>query len=167
MQPGGGFHTRAVRFTEALCKRFGVTPRKLGNEIDCLFRGCVAVLRAQPEQEEMDDLDEQLETELVTQIRAILVGEGLEDARARSATRKIERASRDFYTVGNKRKNALGEGFEDLLELLLVKAAKVPTERVRLRSPVSKLPGFRRPPPQPKGSKAKRDLSDRITHPRR
>ena len=44
-----------------------MTPRKLGNEIDCLFRGCVAVLRAQPEQEEMDDLDEQLETELVTQ----------------------------------------------------------------------------------------------------
>ena len=45
MQPGGGFHSRAIRFTDELCRRFAITRSELPAEIDRLFKGCVAEWR--------------------------------------------------------------------------------------------------------------------------
>src|SRR6202023_929424 len=82
----------------------------------------------------------------VAVIEQVLRGEGVADSRVRPVARHLEVLSRDFFTLGNKRKNALGEGFEDLLYLLLRRVSKVPEEHISLRKSVSELPGFRRAP---------------------
>ena len=149
MQPGGNFHSRAIRFTDELCRLFGVTRAQLPAEIDHLFKGCVEEWKRR----RSTDIDTELESELVAVIEQVLRGEGVADSRVRPVARHLEVLSRDFFTIGNKRKNALGEGFEDLLYLLLVRVAGVPPEKIALRRPVSELPGFRRAPPRLPGSR--------------
>lgn len=51
-------------------------------------------------------------------------------------------AARFYYTVERKRQNVLGEGFEDLLELLLLNVSHVPKEDIRVRTRANRLPGF-------------------------
>ncbi len=170
MQPGGGFHGRAVRFTDALCSRWGIARGELPQHIDVLFQGCVtawkkAQLLLGPPSGKIDD------TELVDTIEGVLRTEGVPDALARDVALKIESEARDFFTIGNKRKNALGEGFEDLLFILLQRASAIPAEKITLRQPVSKLPGFRKQPLPAPGQKKQREpspdiaiIDDGITH---
>lgn len=174
MQPGGNFHAKAVRFTDALCARWGIERRELPTKIDVLFKGCVEELRrqeAEAHQREaaaaklLDDLvgdtsgssrqDEMLDpSELLVQIKHLLSERGIEDD---ALAASIESRARDYFTIGKKRNNALGEGFEDLLSILIERAAHVPSAKIRLRTPVSKLPGFRKPPPPPPGQKRTRE----------
>jgi hypothetical protein len=167
MQPGGVFHSRAVRFTAELCREWNVSKPKLALEIDRLFRGCIEEWK----RHRHEIPDPELENELIAAIEQLLRGEGLIEARSKSLSRQIEALSRDFFTIGNKRKNALGEGFEDLLYMLLRKVAKVPERKLALRQPVSKLPGFRKNPPRTKGTRVPREphpdiaiVDDGITH---
>ncbi|HSN76767.1 MAG TPA: NgoMIV family type II restriction endonuclease [Anaerolineae bacterium] len=46
------------------------------------------------------------------------------------------------YTVERKRQNVLGEGFEDLLQLLLIEVGQVPESQIVIRRRANKLPGF-------------------------
>lgn len=140
MQPGGNFHGRAVRFTESLCEKWDIQKTTLPRVIDKLFKGCVHAWR----ETVVERPDPELENELTAAIDKMLRGLGVDAARAAPAARRIEALSRDFFTVGNKRKNSLGEGFEDLLWLLLQRVSNVPPEKLSLRTPVSRLPGFRR-----------------------
>ena len=180
MQEGGVFHGRAVRFTEELCRRWNVSRANLWGQIDYLFKGCVAELRqqaaAKAEAVETGELlgdaeDAVGHSELTVQILELLHGAGLDGDGATSVATAIEALARDYLTIGNKRKNALGEGFEDLLYLLLTGVAGVPAENVALRQAVSKLPGFKKLPPAPKGQKPLRQphpdialLEGGITH---
>lgn len=156
MQPGKFFHARAVRFTEELCKAWNIQKRELPELIDKLFKGCVAEWRkarlASPA-----PIDKDIESDLKTSIEEILKNEGVERARAEDAAKRIEALSHDFFTIGNKRKNALGEGFEDLLWMLLQRVAKVSGDKAALRTPVSKLPGFRKAAPRRPGAKRERE----------
>jgi hypothetical protein len=152
MQPGGNFHSRAVRFTQEMCRLFAVSRAQLPAEIDYLFKGCVAEWKST----RREDIDPELESELVAVIEQVLRGVDLGD-RARPVARQLETLSRDFFTIGNKRKNALGEGFEDLLYLLLIHVARVPPEKIALRRPVSELPGFRRALPRRPGIRRARE----------
>jgi hypothetical protein len=165
MQRGGNFHARAVCFTELLCKHWQIVLKELPGRIDILFKGCVEELKRREakspthenDQGEAADIENELESELLAVIRADLVQEGIGENRAKHVAEKIERRSRYFFTIGNKRKNALGEGFEDLLMMLLQKVAHVPDERLALRRPVSKLPGFVKAPPYQRGERKMRE----------
>lgn len=159
MQVGGNFHSRAIRFTDELCRLLGLTRTQLPAAIDFLFKGCVAEWRRT---RSATELDPEIESELISAITEILRAEGLTDERLPPVVRQIESLSRDFFTVGNKRKNALGEGFEDLLYLLLLRVAGVPPERIALRKPVSQLPGFRRAPVRRRGTRGDREPSPDI-----
>lgn len=152
MQAGGGFHGRAKRFTELLCERWAITRTELPAQIDHLFKGCVAELRKRPEAAPNEEAD----SELRTAIAALLAEKGLAPDVAADTASRIEALAEETFTIGNKRKNALGEGFEDLLYMLLRQAAAVPAERLTLRKPVSSLPGFRRAPPRQRGFKVER-----------
>ena len=157
MQPSGVFHSRAVRFTELLCDHWRITRKELPQRIDLLFKGCVDEWKRRREDNAESALDEETESELISAIGTMLRGEGIEDIRAAALARNIEGLSRDFFTIGNKRKNALGEGFEDLLWLLLRSVSCVPEHKLQLRTPVSSMPGFRKfPAPQP-GERRKRE----------
>jgi hypothetical protein len=169
MQPGGVFHDRAVHFTDLLCKRWQISRKELPARVDTLFKGCVAELKRR--HEARGDIDSETESELISAVQAELRTEGVQNDRTLLLARKIERLSRDFFTIGNKRKNALGEGFEDLLFILLQRASRIPAAKLALRTPVSDLPGFRRGPPRKKGEKRKREphpdvaiVEDTITH---
>jgi hypothetical protein len=105
----------------------------------------------------VEEIDSETESELISAVQGVLRGEGIADDRALAVARKVEGLSRDFFTIGNKRKNALGEGFEDLLFLLLKQVSRIPPDKVELRTPVSKLPGFRRAAPRQKGERQKRE----------
>lgn len=170
MQPGGSYHSRAVRFTGLLCDHWKTTTKELPGQIDALFKGCVAELKRR-EAEAGEAIDEKTESTLIAAIEAELQREGIAEPRALAMARRIEGLSRDFFTIGNKRKNALGEGFEDLLLILLQRVSRIPMDKLKLRTPVSKMPGFRRAPPPEKGEKRKREphpdiaiVEDGITH---
>lgn len=154
MQPRGVFHARAARFTDLLCKHWSIPPEELPGRIDILFNGCVAELNRR---QAGDQIDIETELELISAVQAVLRDENISDERSLILARKIEGLSRVFFTIGNKRKNALGEGFEDLLLILLQRVSRIPKEKLALRLPVSDLPGFRRAPPREKGEKRKRE----------
>lgn len=59
----------------------------------------------------------------------------------RSLTQRV----RAYVTQENKRKNLLGEGFEDVLGFIVRRVAGV-TGSVHVRSPIEGVPGFHRPP---------------------
>ena len=162
MQPGKVFHSRAIRFTDALCARWQVDRSNLARLIDKLFRGCVVeLLRQDVAAATSGGGDENivagLESELTGEIAAELVAAGVAETKAGPLAQRIELKARHFFTIGNKRKNALGEGFEDLLEILLTKASGIPPDRIKTRTPVSQMPGFRRAPPKAKGGRTPRE----------
>jgi hypothetical protein len=134
MQRGGTFHARAVRFTDLLCSHWNIKRNELPEKLDVLFKGCVAELKRREAEEpaEMKDTSlEEIESELTVAIKTILQDAGVEEDRALGLSGKIEELSRDFFTIGNKRQNALGEGFEDLLMLLLRRVSHIPEKEFR------------------------------------
>lgn len=163
MQPGGNFYQRAIRFTNALSRRLGVLPRQLGGSIDYLFRESVReMLRledvgesALPSHvaelaalEEADEAGLELESsQLITDISELLLEAGIGPAEALPLAARIEQRASAFFTVGKKRQNVLGEGFEDVLGILLERVAKVSPAKIRVRATVTELPGFRRAAP--------------------
>jgi len=156
MQSDGVFHSRAVRFTDLLCAHWEISRPELPERIDRLFKGCITELnRRQLENE--TEIEEETESELISAIEAVLEGEGIAEPQALIVARKIERLSRNFFTIGNKRKNALGEGFEDLLWILLQRVSGIPLNKIHMRVPVSKMPGFRRAALTPFGGRKKRE----------
>jgi hypothetical protein len=84
--------------------------------------------------------DEDLAVEF-TQI--ILEQTSLDRNQAEQLAITLVRRARFYYKVGNKRQNVLGEGFEDLLQILMIKVAKVPEGRIVMRTRANKLPGFK------------------------
>lgn len=164
MQKGGTFHARAVRFTELLCAHWKIKRNELPGKLDVLFNGCVLELKRRETEEQgrsrleltdTDDGEVEVESELTVAIKALLEAEGIGDSRATALSENIEGLSRHFFTIGKKRQNALGEGFEDLLTILLSRVSNIPHERIALRTPVSKLPGFLKSLP-PKDGETKR-----------
>ncbi len=179
MQRGGNFYERARRFTELLCAHWKINRKELPGKIDVLFKGCVEELRRRQAEkssdatgeDEEEEVDSEIESELTSAIQELLRSEGIDDERAGVVSEMIENLSREFFTIGKKRQNALGEGFEDLLMILLQRVSHIPAARLALRSPVSKLPGFLKRPPLKEGEKKKREpssdiaiIDDNITH---
>lgn len=151
MQKGGTFHIRAVRFTDLLCAHWKIKRGELPGMLDVLFKGCVEELKLREESKsahdelELDaatDVDADIESELTATIKLLLEEAGVGSNSASILSEKIEGLSRHFFTIGKKRQNALGEGFEDLLTLLLMRVSNIPEAGIALRTPVSKLPGF-------------------------
>jgi hypothetical protein len=165
MQRGGTFHARAVRFTDLLCSHWGIKKHELPSKLDVLFLGCVKEFRIQTSEAELpltDKIDEEeIASELTTAIQLILTNEGIDKDRSDALAQKIEGLSRDFFTIGNKRQNALGEGLEDLLMLLLQRVSRIDKKNFALRTPVSELPGFSKEPPPLEGEKKKRKRQPR------
>lgn len=75
---------------------------------------------------------------------AALIGErlGKADRQAELLARKLVARARLYFTVERKRQNVLGEGFEDLLQLLMIRVSRVPKDHIEVRKRADKLPGF-------------------------
>jgi hypothetical protein len=171
-QQGRRWYRRSLVFTRMLCERFGnISTEELRQQIDRLFRACLEQLvKSNHRPDDAPELAAALDTldlavtpdqptpiadsaphvyvpdaDLVAEFARLLTLEaGLQpDAAARMATRLVARA-RLYFTVERKRQNVLGEGFEDLLQLLMVQVGHVPADHILIRTRANKLPGFQK-----------------------
>lgn len=159
-QPGRPWYDRSIVFTDMLCGLFGGISREdLRQQIDRLFRACLELIIRGDGTEEEADLAEALtalseqgvstytpDVSLVMEFAALLNQHAkLPQLEAESLARELVARARIYFTVERKRQNVLGEGFEDLLQLLMARISTVPDEYIRIRQRANHLPGFQNP----------------------
>jgi hypothetical protein len=166
------WYERSITFTNRLCDLLGVNRQGLMQRIDRLFLACLERLvesrqagkieleaiakageKAGLPAQVVDKAAEAVEpgqgenfvpyAELVVEVTELLMQRtGLGEAEAERLAREIVNRARDHLTFGSNRQNVLGEGFEDLLRLIVVRVAGVSAEKIVLRRKADKLPGF-------------------------
>lgn len=160
-QPGRPWYARSLAFHDWISKSLGAPPGDLGAEVDWLFtRGTerLAAVIARQQAERTGRAAEQ---------RAPYDGHGFpepgEDPALESlvreelapwlpsppppaAMRKLTQRIRTYLAQENKRKNLVGEGFEDVLGSLIERLPGAAKLRVSGRPVLHSLPGFRPPP---------------------
>ncbi|HVT14708.1 MAG TPA: hypothetical protein VHQ90_00820 [Thermoanaerobaculia bacterium] len=160
-QPGRPWYARSLAFHAWVAKALGTTPGGLGGEIDRLFtrgteklasliagiesrRAAAAAGQRQPYEGlgfPIPGEDAGLEA-LITQELSSWVPEQLPLEGVRQLAQKI----RAYLTQENKRKNLVGEGFEDVIAAVIQRLPGDTVPEVRTRPPLQSLPGFRPPP---------------------
>lgn len=170
-QPGRSkWYERTILFTDLLCEKLGeITRDELKQGIDRLFRSCLELLleskadadieetaQAVVETGEDEGMPEEVvekaeadlpafiaDVELTVELEQLLIDRGnLAEPLAKSLAGELVSRARYYYTVGRKRQNVLGEGFEDVLHTLATKVAKVPEKLIIIRQRANTLPGF-------------------------
>lgn len=171
-QPGRPWYARSLAFHAWVAAALGVPPARLAEEIDWLFRGAVQDLASRsagagsPEYEIQrepyagQDFPEPGEDpELVALIKESLqpwLGAEPPDEEMRRLTRRIHA----YLTQENKRKNLVGEGFEDVLAAILRRLPLRPGTQVLTRTLLQDLPGFNSPSRAEKAKKVDLALLD-------
>jgi hypothetical protein len=158
-QPGKPWYTRSLAFHDWVCGALRVAPGDLAHEIDWLFiKACSdladAMLRREARLAQVaadqrapysgrgfpePGADPELTEIIGAALRPYLTEEPPEEV-WNAVTQKV----RQFLAVQNKRKNLVGEGFEDLLAQVVRRACNVPADSVRTRSLLYEIPGFNR-----------------------
>lgn len=160
-QPGRPWYDRTLLFHRWLSRHLEVEPRELGKTVDWLFRKCadrLAKIVARSEEARLTRAERQrqvfaddamplpgedpalqllLQNELAT-----FLGSHLTDETWRRLCSRL----RAHIGQENKRRNLVGEGFEDVLGALMVRAAQRTSMAVLARPLLHTLPGFRPPP---------------------
>jgi hypothetical protein len=159
-QPGRHWYDRSLAFHAWLAQTIGLSPGEVAGEIDWLFKRAVEdfaievgkaksrlakvaerqrkpyLLLGMPEPGE--------DAELVTIVEDML-GSYLRTPPSETVWRDLTGRLRGYLTQENKRKNLVGEGFEDTLAALI---ARMPNESglvPRTRVPIEDVPGFNAP----------------------
>jgi hypothetical protein len=166
-QPGRHWYPRSLAFHAWVADEMGFVYRELGENIDWLFRRVLERLslseyrhvdrKMQKASEqrvvygEMPDPYEDPELRLLLEQSLGAAGEGLPfDLMA------LVREIRRYVAMENKRKNLLGEGFEDVLAAILRRLNGGPPRVVETQRLIQQIEGFREPRKGEK--KAKVDL---------
>lgn len=164
-QPGFPWYGRSLRFHAWLAEKLGSTPGDLGGGMDWLFRQVASDLarglarervrlaakqRAPYEGLGMPEPGEDPELEEIIReaLRPWLREEPPPEILAR-LTQRIHEHTR----LENKRKNLVGEGFEDVLAAILQRLSVPGIESVTARSLLHEIPGFSPPPERAKPKK--------------
>lgn len=158
-QPGKNWYGRSLGFHDWLSRAFDVAPQELGVSLDWLFRHAaddlaVAVLkraqrlleRAEGQRKPFDGrgLPQPGEDpELVAIVREVLRTH-LKGEIPADTWRELVQRLRQYLTLENKRKNLVGEGFEDVIASIIKRAPGGSALDVRTRVPLHELPGFNR-----------------------
>lgn len=158
-QPGKPWYARSLAFHEWVCSALGVEPAALAEEIDWLFIKACADLNAA-----MLRREERVAQAAARQRQgyegrgfpepgsdpelAAIMREALEPHLATEPAEEtwhiLTQRVRQFLAVQNKRKNLVGEGFEDVLAQVVRRGCDVPEQEVRTRSLLYEIPGFNR-----------------------
>jgi hypothetical protein len=156
-QPGKNWHVRSLRFHEWLAASLGVVPASVGADIDWLFRH-VAEDHAHFMVEEYQKLlrravaqrtpflgrgfPEAGEDPAIVAIIREVLGDRLTGEPTQEEWRELARRIRELIAVENKRKNIVGEGFEDVLAAVVRRFDVGSTLDVRPRRLLHDIPGF-------------------------
>jgi hypothetical protein len=164
-QPGRVWYARSLTFHDWISNALGVTPAKLGEDIDWLFREAVKDLASGVLASRTEAYQEQRvpyegrgfpepgeDPELVGIIKAIL-GRWMASEPPEDEFRTLTRRIYAYVTQDNKRKNLVGEGFEDVIAAVIRRLPFSDRIETRNRSLLHDLPGFHAPP---SNEKAKR-----------
>lgn len=170
-QPGRTWYERSLAFHSWLSDVLETTPAALGNQIDWMFRRATGELttaiagslerrngraeaqrlpyagRGMPKPGQDPDLERMIRDEMGPYFAQQPPPELME--------RFIQRL-RLYLSRENKRKNLVGEGFEDVLAFLIRQLPGGERYRLPKRSPLQELPGFS--PPRAKEKEKKVDL---------
>jgi len=157
-QPGKPWYARSLAFHGWLAEALAVAPAKVAEEIDWLFQRAAAELassvthrsgalataatkqRLPYESKGFPAPGE--DPELVAIMRKV-IGAQLAAEPPPEIWRELVQRVRQYLALDNKRKNLLGEGFEDVLGAV-VRRNCPPGLEVHVRHPLHKLPGFNR-----------------------
>lgn len=158
-QPGKNWYTRSLAFHDWLSTELSAEPAHLAEQIDWLFRRAtadlaVAVLRkaakvaADAERQRRPYEGKNFprpgeDPELISIIKNTL-GEELLAEPAPEKWQLLVQRIRQYLALENKRKNLVGEGFEDVLAHVIKRACKAPSLDVHARRLLHDLPGFNR-----------------------
>ena len=158
-QPGKPWYARSLSFHDWISNEFEIKPADLAHNLDWLFvQACddlaEAMLRREARLAEVAAQQRApysgrefpvpgADPELADIIESILKPYLAQDPPEivwSTVTQKV----RQFLAVQNKRKNLVGEGFEDVLAQVVRRACDVPNEFIRIRSLLYEIPGFNR-----------------------
>jgi hypothetical protein len=166
-QPGRRWYGRALAFHRWLAGEFETTPLELGRHLDWLFthvlEDCLKALareqRAQKQkgkeqraafpgqQFPMPGADPEVQRIIGEVLQPYISSQPPDDIFGTIAER-----IREYWEQENKRKNLLGEGFEDVLANVVNVAAGAGIS-ARTRTSIAEIPGFYAPGPRDKATK--------------
>jgi hypothetical protein len=158
-QPGKAWYARSLAFHAWLCTALKTEPARLAQEIDWLFmKACsdltASVLRREARLADIAErqrkgyqgrgfpepgADPELAAIIREAIESYLTADPPEET-WRSVTQRV----RQYLAVQNKRKNLVGEGFEDILAQTVRRACNVPADQLFTRRLLYEIPGFNR-----------------------
>jgi hypothetical protein len=158
-QPGKNWYARSLSFHDWVSGALGSTPAALAEKIDWLFREATADLAAEVmrnAQRVAAAADRQRQPyhgrnfpkpgedpELISIVREVLGGHFAAEPSPEEWQMLVQRI-RQYLALENKRKNLVGEGFEDVLSHVIKRTRTDTTVEVRTRSLLHELPGFNR-----------------------
>ena len=171
-QPGRPWYGRSLAFHDWVSKELDASPAALGTRIDWLFgrgseRLAKVLAKRQVERSQLaaqqrapyeargfpqPGEDPGLELAVVEEL-----GPWLSQQPSSEAMRRLTQRIRVHLSQENKRKNLVGEGFEDVLAFLMKRVSGASKLDIRVRPLLHTLPGFR--PPRKSEKPRKVDLA--------
>jgi len=159
-QPGRPWYGRSLAFHDWLSAALGVSPHEVATEIDWLFRkgterladvvarqGASRTTRAAAQRSAYQDrgFPEPGEDPVLESLILESLGPWL-NSPPPDILGKLTREIQLYFGQENKRKNLVGEGFEDVLAGLIQRLSYAGSVKVEARPLLHELPGFRSPP---------------------
>lgn len=161
-QPGRAWYPRSLAFHSWVSEALRTTPTHLGESIDWLFRAAVKDLANRALTARADAYIQQRlpyetqglpepgeDPELIAIIREVL-GKYLHEEPSEDDLRTLTRHISVYMTQENKRRNLVGEGFEDVLAAVVHRIPSCGHLETHNRLLLHTLPGFHAPPPSEK-----------------
>lgn len=156
-QPGKPWYGRSLAFHAWLADALGVKPAEVAEQIDWMFQRAAKELAAEVLRRQSAlamAAAKQLQPydgmgfpgpgddpELVAIVREVL-GTHLSTEPSAGQWRRLVQRLRQYLTLDNKRKNLLGEGFEDTLGAIIQRSCPGAGLEVHTRRVLHELPGF-------------------------
>ncbi len=158
-QPGKPWYARSLAFHDWLSLKMGAEPNELALNLDWLFMRAttdlasevvrrVARMEAAAAQQRAQYTDRAFpkpgeDGELIAIVKDVLGGHFSSEVPGPAWQTLVQRI-RQYLATENKRKNLVGEGFEDVLAHVLQRTFRSGTAEVRTRPFLQDLPGFAR-----------------------
>ena len=154
-QPGRPWYERSLRFHAWVAECLGSGPSDLRSEIDWLFKHASRDLaagasagrreRARSQRERTPGMPEPGRDPELESLVLNALAPWLQEAPPSDAMRELTDLIHQHTRLENKRKNLVGEGFEDVLAVLIRLLPASTVRSVRARCPLHEIPGFYEP----------------------
>ncbi len=160
-QPGRAWYGRSLAFHGWLAAEFSIPPKELGSSLDWLFRRAAERLSVLLEKQRAywvtngvaqrsvfvgDEFPLPGEDPEIASLINQELGPLFREPPSRDVIRSLTRRINQYISEENKRKNLVGEGFEDVLAFLFERFSAGRGWRVLARPLLHDIPGFRPPP---------------------